>query len=93
MATTDRRLMAAGLLAAAAVGALLAPDTASACAVCFGGEDTEWPSAFNMGIASLLGLPFAIVGLGVFRIYKATQKQNELRAAEEAAAAADPSLG
>lgn len=61
---------------------LLQPSTAEACFVCFGGKDTEWPQAFNLGVILLLALPPAIIGLAGFTIYRAIKRQEAARAAE-----------
>ena len=66
---------------AAALGLLARPELARACAVCFGGEESDWPSAFLAGTAVMLVLPPAILlGAGI-AIYRATKRQ-EARIAE-----------
>ena len=42
--------------------ALIAPHTASACAVCFGNSDSTWNKAVNMGIIVLLGVVLLVLG-------------------------------
>ena len=79
VATKASLVTGAGALASV----LAAPTTALACAVCFGGENSEWPAAFNLGIATLLGMPFAIVGFGGFTIYRSIKRQEQARAAQE----------
>jgi hypothetical protein len=66
-----------GLLLGA--GAVLAPAVAQACFVCFGDKDSDWPAAFQLGVAILLGLPFAIIGFAGFTIYRSMKRQEELR--------------
>lgn len=73
---------AIGLLAVAAVGVLLPLGAAEACFVCFGGKETEWPWAFNLGVALLLALPPAIVGFAGFTIYRAIKRQEAAREAD-----------
>ena len=60
-------------------GAVLAPAVAQACFVCFGDRDSDWPAAFQLGVAILLGLPFAIIGFAGFTIYRSMKRQEELR--------------
>ncbi|HEY8514267.1 MAG TPA: hypothetical protein VIS07_02000 [Candidatus Binatia bacterium] len=64
----------------ATLGALLAalvadPRVASACAVCFGGQENEWTSGFFFGVTLMLLLPPLIVGSAGFAIYRAIKKQ------------------
>jgi len=58
---------------------VLAPAVAQACFVCFGDRDSDWPAAFQLGVAILLGLPFAIIGFAGFTIYRSMKRQEELR--------------
>ena len=74
-------LLGLGATALAAV-ALLLPDTAYACFVCFGGKDTEWPSAFGLGVGLLLALPPAIVGFAGVTIYRSMKRIEAERQAE-----------
>ena len=48
------------ILLAAAV--LILPQTASACAVCFGASDSPWGKALNWGILALLGVVMLVLG-------------------------------
>lgn len=75
---TEPRLSRA-LAAVLAACALLVPAAADACFVCFGGKDSDWPGAFQLGIALLLGLPFAIIGFAGFTIYRSMKRQEQLR--------------
>jgi hypothetical protein len=79
---TDRRFARLSALALAA-GAALAPGVAEACFVCFGGKDSDWPAAFQLGVVLLLGLPFAIIGFAGFTIYRSMKRQEEARQAGE----------
>ena len=80
-----RRVLAT--LGGAAAVLAASPVTALACAVCFGGEDSDWPKAFLAGTAVMLVLPPAILIAGGIAIYRATKRQ-EARIAERDAAAA-----
>ncbi len=73
-------------LAAAALAIALRPGTAFACAVCFGGQDTDWSKAFLAGTAVMLVLPPAILIGGGIVIYRAIKRQ-EARVAERDALA------
>jgi hypothetical protein len=78
--------------AAAIAAALLRAPAALACAVCFGGESSDWNGAFLLGTVLLLLLPPAIVvGAGV-AIYRATKRQ-EARLAEREQASAKTRAG
>lgn len=63
------------------------PGTAIACAVCFGGQESEWSKAFVAGTLVMLVLPPMILIGGGLAIYRATKRQ-EARIAERDAAAA-----
>jgi hypothetical protein len=67
------------------LAALLLPESAQACFVCFGGKDTEWPAAFGLGVGLLLALPPAIIGFAGFTIYRSMKRQEAERQAEAAA--------
>ena len=71
--------LGAATLAAAAI---LLPDAADACFVCFGGKDTEWPAAFGLGVGLLLALPPAIVGIAGVTIYRSMKRIEAERRAE-----------
>lgn len=74
------------LFAAAAILAVAAPSPAVACAVCFGGQESQWTSAFLAGTMVMLVLPPAILLGGGFVIYRAIKRQ-EARVAERDALA------
>jgi hypothetical protein len=65
--------------AVALVAALAFPAVAEACFVCFGGKDSDWPGAFQLGIGLLLALPFAIIGFAGLTIYRSMKRQEQLR--------------
>jgi hypothetical protein len=67
------------------LAALLVPESAQACFVCFGGKDSEWPAAFSLGVGLLLALPPAIVGFAGVTIYRSMKRQEAARQAEAAA--------
>jgi len=78
----------AAVLAAALVGAW--PRPAVACAVCFGGGDSNWSAGFYAGTLLMLLLPPALlVGAGIV-IYRATKRQEARRAARDASNATVP---
>lgn len=81
---SPRRRIPATLSAVAAVA--LRPETALACAVCFGGQESEWSKAFLAGTMVMLVLPPVILIGGGLAIYRATKRQ-EARIAERDAAA------
>ncbi len=55
------------LLTALALGSVLLPQTASACAACFGKSDAKMAQGMNMGIFSLLAVVvFMQVAVGSF---------------------------
>ena len=70
-----------------AAAAICRPGTALACAVCFGGQESEWTKAFLAGTALMLVLPPAILLTGGIAIYRAIKRQ-EARVAERDALAA-----
>lgn len=74
-------------LSAVFLGIAARPGAASACAVCFGGQDTDWSNAFLAGTAVMLVLPPAILLGGGIVIYRAIKRQ-EARVAERDALAA-----
>lgn len=54
---------------------LVLPESARACAVCFGGEGGDWNIGFLLGTILMLSLPPAVViGAGV-TIYRAMKRQ------------------
>ncbi|MBM3679604.1 MAG: hypothetical protein FJW96_17280 [Actinobacteria bacterium] len=73
---TDRR-PARDLLAAtlAVVVALAVPSVASACAVCFGGEESDWTFAFTAGTILIMVMPPGIVATAVFVIYRSMKRR------------------
>ncbi|MFM7143486.1 MAG: hypothetical protein ACKO2K_16400 [Alphaproteobacteria bacterium] len=81
------RQICAGALGSVAFLAVR-PSTALACAVCFGGQETDWTKAFLAGTAVMLVLPPAILIAGGIAIYRATKRQ-EARIAERDAALAE----
>ena len=86
-----RLALLAGLSFAVAA-LLLVSGEAQACAVCFGGEDSDWTGAFVFGTILMLALPPAIVVGAVFAIYRAIKRQEAVEAqAESEAASADSS--
>lgn len=90
--TMPRRLLRTdAILGACALffglAALLLPESAEACFVCFGGKDTEWPAAFGLGVGLLLALPPTIIGFAGFTIYRSMKRQEAARQAEAAAPA------
>jgi hypothetical protein len=64
--------------------ALLLPAGAEACAVCFGGEDSDWTTGFLLGTIVMLALPPAIIGGAGFAIYRAIKRHDAEVAASEA---------
>lgn len=74
--TARRRGLSAPL--AALAGIFASPRVASACAVCFGGEETNWNGAFLAGTAVMLVLPPAILLGGGIVIYRAIKRQEAL---------------
>lgn len=76
---------------AAFLAALACPGVAAACAVCFGGEDTNWNTAFLAGTAVMLVLPPLILFGGGFTIYRAIKRQEARLAEAETGPAAPPS--
>lgn len=63
---------------AALAGILASPGIAAACAVCFGGEETNWNGAFLAGTAVMLVLPPVILLGGGIVIYRAIKRQEAL---------------
>jgi hypothetical protein len=61
--------MKLGRTAASALGALLTPEIAAACSVCFSGRD-ETRAAFLATTVLLSALPLAMVGSLVFWLYR-----------------------
>lgn len=41
---------------------LVLPQTASACAVCFGNSDSPWAKALSFGVIALLGVVLLVLG-------------------------------
>jgi hypothetical protein len=76
---TEPRLHARALGLALALASLLVPAAAHACFVCFGGKESDWPGAFQLGIGLLLALPFAIIGFAGFTIYRSIKRQEAVR--------------
>lgn len=63
------------LAAASGAAILLQAQTALACAVCFGGKESDWTGGFFLGTALMLALPpMIVVGAG-FAIYRAIKRQ------------------
>jgi cation transport ATPase len=58
----------------------LAPTAAHACAVCFGGEESDWTTAFVLGTVLMMALPPAIVLAAGIAIYRSTKRQERLDA-------------
>lgn len=82
----------AGLLAIGAL-ALLLPSGAEACAVCFGGEESDWTTGFVLGTIMMLALPPAIVlGAGV-AIYRSIKRHEAEIEAGESEASSPPVEG
>ena len=79
------------LLVVVLAGFLGLATDAQACAVCFGGEDSDWTGAFVLGTLLMLALPPAIVVGAVFAIYRAIKRQEAALAEAESAAASDDS--
>jgi hypothetical protein len=79
--------------AATAALVLLAADprSALACAVCFGGKDSDWSGAFLLGTIVMLGLPPAIVISAGIAIYRGMKRQ-EARLRERDAQRAQQSV-
>ena len=73
------------LAATLAIAMLAIPTAARACAVCFGGEDSDWPAAFNLGVVVLLAMPFLIVGGAGLAIYRSIKQKEAQAAASEQA--------
>jgi hypothetical protein len=61
------------------------PRFAEACAVCFGGGDSNWTAGFFAGTVLMLLLPPALVVTAGIVIYRATKRQEARRAAQGAA--------
>lgn len=80
-------------LAALAVAAFLAalPRAAEACAVCFGGRESNWTGGFFLGTTLMLLLPPAIIGGAAFAIWRATKRQEARLREQDAAARRVPS--
>lgn len=79
------RISNALAIAATAAAALAGrPEVASACAVCFGGADSDWAGAFLAGTVIMLALPPAIIGIAGFSIYRAIKRQEARQAAQAA---------
>lgn len=57
-----RRARRGATVAALVAGALLAPDVASACPVCFGASDSPMAAGVNNGILVLLGIVVGVQG-------------------------------
>ena len=74
----------------AAATALLSPSLAAACTVCFGGEESDWTTAFTFGTILIMALPPAIVVSGVFAIYRASKRRQVYLDAQEAEGGARP---
>lgn len=56
---------------------LALPGSASACAVCFGGDDSAMSRGLTLGIFALLGVVFAVLGgITAFFIYLARRARN-----------------
>ncbi len=89
--TGSRRPLAR--LAAAAVPALVvaAPRAAEACAVCFGGRESDWTGGFFLGTALMLLLPPAIIGGAALAIWRATKRQEARLRERDTAARRVPS--
>ena len=82
-AVSTRRTL---FLSASVLLAAAAPSPAVACAVCFGGQESQWTSAFLAGTMVMLVLPPAILLGGGITIYRAIKRQ-EARVAERDALA------
>jgi hypothetical protein len=67
--------VAKSLVAAVAAFVLASPSAALACAVCFGGQDSDWTGGFLLGTTLMLLLPPLIIGGAGFAIYRAIKKQ------------------
>lgn len=73
------------------LGALLAdPRAALACAVCFGGKESDWNTAFLFGTALMLVLPPAIVISAGIAIYRGVKRQEARLREREAQHAQQP---
>ena len=88
-AQMPRRPGAVALGALAALVAIARPEIAAACAVCFGGSESDWTGAFLAGTMIMLALPPAIIGIAGFTIYRAIKRQ-EARQAAQSASAVEP---
>ena len=74
------------LLGVLGLVALLSAPEASACAVCFGGEENDWTNGFVMGTVVMLALPPLIIVGAATTIYRAIKRQE----AVEEQAESDP---
>ncbi|WCJ58663.1 hypothetical protein NXS98_13175 [Fontisphaera persica] len=64
------------------------PQTAAACATCFGKSDSKLAEGLNMGIFALLGLVLLVLGwLAGFFIYLSRRAAAEARVVESAVSA------
>jgi hypothetical protein len=76
---------------AALLGALLAdPRAALACAVCFGGKESDWNTAFLFGTVLMLVLPPAIVISAGVAIYRGIKRQEARMRERDAQLAQQP---
>ena len=81
------RRLATAVAAVAATAWLAGPRVAAACAVCFGGEGSDWTGGFLLGTTLMLLLPPLIIGGAAFAIYRAIKKQEaRIRERDELAA-------
>jgi hypothetical protein len=67
-----RDVLAAAL---AVVAALAVPSVAAACAVCFGGEESDWTFAFTAGTILIMVMPPGIVATAAFVIYRSMKRR------------------
>jgi hypothetical protein len=84
------RLAGRGVTLAIGVAPLAWPAIASACAVCFGGKDSDWPGAFVAGTMIMLALPPAIIVFAGVAIYRGIKRQEARQAALAAPGGAEP---
>jgi len=74
----------AGSLLGAAV-LLSSARAAHACAMCFGGQDSDWTAGFLLGTVLMVSLPPAIIVSAGVALYRATKRQEaRQRSADEA---------
>ena len=95
MASLGRRGRTWAQYLGAAVGlfAALPASRATACAVCFGADSSQWNGAFAIGTLALGILPPTLIAVLGFAIFRSSTRAQAARAARDAAAALTPASG